>query len=401
MTRDARRVLTDICDGARSRPGPIALAFLSLTVGIAALCLLLAVLQGLEDRARQLVEELGVDVAAVFQDRDAARQGPRLADRHAALLRASVPGATVTTSRLYAVPTIGTHELVALLATDDQFLRVRQWRLAEGRFLDAHDMRYRERSAVVSETLSRQWGWNVGSLIMLQNLPFKVVGIASVHAAGIDTGGNDPRLAVGERVVLVPKTVVPVWSNEYEDPEESVDAVFVRTAPGTPLSYTVGLAQHLLNQPGAHVDGLSWVTPQTLVQRIQRLRSVIAWAAGTIATLCLILGGTTLMTVMIAGVRERTTEIGLRRALGATRTDIALLFVLEACAITCCAGVVAATVTQLVLLSMADKLPVPVHLGPANALAPIAVALLLGMLFAYWPASAAARITPSEALRGA
>ena len=122
-------------------------------------------------------------------------------------------------------------------------------------------------------------------------------------------------------------------------------------------------------------------------------------AAGSVVALALLLAGTTLMSLMINSVRSRVSEIGLRRALGASRQDIISMFLMEACLITGIAAVVAIAGTYLLLVLGRNALPVPVSTGSGTIIIPLVVAFVLSITFSYWPAKNAARITPSEALR--
>ena len=105
------------------------------------------------------------------------------------------------------------------------------------------------------------------------------------------------------------------------------------------------------------------------------------------------------MSLMVATVRDRVVEIGLRRALGATAGDIASLFVWEGCLVTASAALVGTFLTHALLFLAQGVLPVPVSLGLGSLLVPIAVAVGLGIAFSYWPAKFAAKILPSDALR--
>ena len=122
-------------------------------------------------------------------------------------------------------------------------------------------------------------------------------------------------------------------------------------------------------------------------------------AAGSVVALALLLAGTTLMSLMLTNVRSSVTEIGLRRALGASRRDIISMFLMEACLINGIAAVVAIAGTYLLLLIGRNALPVPISTGSGTLIIPLVVAFILSITFSYWPAKKAARITPSEALR--
>lgn len=401
MNRGIQAVLLDIRDGVLARPGPMVLAFFAICVGIASLTVLVAVLGGLQHRSRQLLQQLGADVVVVYQPREAGREGKRLDDRHARLLRANLPGALVASSRVYAVPTLGTNQLLTVVATDEYMRDVRQWPLAAGRFLDSHDLAARERKAVITESLSRTWHWNVGSIVLLHNLPFEVVGVVAVGGQATDSDAADPGLLVRQNTVFVPNSISPVWSQEYDDPGSSVDAIFVKAPATFGLARVVAMSDQIFRQPDAQVPALSWITPDMLLQRVEQLRRTIAWSAGSVAVLCLILGGTALMAVLVSSVRERVTEIGLRRALGASRRDIAVLFMAEGALVTAAAGSSATLATHLVLSVAGSSLPVPLELNGMTFGLPIGVALALGALFSYWPAKGAANVSPSDALRDA
>ncbi|MFO1531341.1 MAG: ABC transporter permease [Kiritimatiellia bacterium] len=117
------------------------------------------------------------------------------------------------------------------------------------------------------------------------------------------------------------------------------------------------------------------------------------------AGLCLLLGGAVLGSMMAASVAGRVTEIGLRRAIGATPADIVLLFATEGMMVCVAALVLALAVSLLLLSTLGDRLPLPVEAGWVAVLVPSLIALGTGVLATAAPALHAARIAPAEALR--
>jgi putative ABC transport system permease protein len=395
-----RRTIGDIVEGIRAQPAGVAISLSAIAIGIASLTVLMAVVGGLRDRADQMIDELGVNVIAIINQAEVtATNKTGLTVQHASLLEQNLPGHIVATVRRYDVPTFGTNSFLSVIATDSSFADIRQWRLSEGRFLDFRDIDNRERSAVISQTLSSQWGWKTGDIIMLRSMPFNIVGVVETGGTALDTEVANSDLILGERVVFVPKTLVPYWADSSMQIDDKLDAVFLKIPNSTSLDASEKLARRLLSESGSHLDDISWVTPETLIQGINKLGKTISLAAGSVVALALLLAGTTLMSLMLTNVRSRVTEIGLRRALGASRRDIISMFLMEACLITGVAAVVAIAGTYLLLLIGRNALPVPISTGSGTLIIPFVVAFILSITFSYWPARKAARITPSEALR--
>jgi putative ABC transport system permease protein len=360
----------------------------------------MAVMGGLRDRADQMIDELGVNVIAIINQAEATETNKTgLRVQHASLLEHNLPGHLVATVRRYNVPTLGTNTFLTVVATDSSFADIRQWRSSEGRFLDSRDIENRQRSAVISQTLSSQWGWKTGDIIMLRNMPFNIVGIVETGGTALDTEVANSDLILGERVVFVPKTLVPYWADASMRIDDKLDAVFLKIPNSTSLEASEKLSRRLLSESGSHLDDISWVTPETLIQGINKLGKTISLAAGSVVALALLLAGTTLMSLMLTNVRSRVTEIGLRRALGASRRDIISMFLMEACLITGIGAVAAIAGTYLLLVLGRNAFPVPVSTGSGTITIPLIVAFILSITFSYWPAKKAARITPSEALR--
>ena len=396
-----RDTLADAWDGIRFQPGRAGLSAAAVGVGMVSLTLLLCVLGGLRERSRHLLEELGAQVFAIlpgYDDSGNARGELTLTD--VAVLTAGMPDCRVSTVRRFESKSAGGAETMSVIAADENLLRVRGWRLIRGRFLDARDTRRMERHTVITQSLSRQGGLDLGSVALLKGIPFTVVGIVSSGSGSpAELADVRPALSMGASAAVVPLTASRLWRDRETPDERTVDAIFVQARGTGALERSVRTAMRLLHDPRRGAGACTWITPDVMLQGVRRLQALIALTVGSVSLLCLALGGTTLMSLMIANVRDRVAEIGLRRALGAGPWDIARLFVMESCLLTGTASLAAVAGSHVLLVLLRHLLPIPVAFGPATLSVPVILALALGALFSWAPAALAARISPSEALR--
>lgn len=391
MSGTGHRLLVDAWDSLRSRPGRTLLAVAGVSIGMGALTVLVALLGGLQERARLLVSDLGGDVLAIVQGGGHPASG--LTPAHAEALRGALPGGQVAVVWRTRASTLGTDAAMTVLGADEHLARVRGWEAVAGRMLDAEDQARGERHVVVSESLARDWQWKVGDTIRLGKTLFQVVGVAAMGGAPAAAHG------LGPRAVMVPRSVAAMWADTRRSPAGRPDALFVRVPEGRTVEWAEQRARRVLSAPDLAASDLTFVTPRTVLAGVRRLQRGVTLSAGGIALLALVLGGTTLMSLLTAGVLERVPEIGLRRALGGRPRDVAALFVVEACVVTSVAGVVGVAAALALLPALGGILPVPVRIGPITVLLPLVFSLLAGVVFSWWPARSAARIPPSEALR--
>lgn len=384
-------MLNDLRDGLRSRPGRSLLSLFAIAVGTMALALLLCVLGGLQERARQLANELGADVIAILPE-----GAEPLRREHAERLRANFPHCTVGAVKQHTVMTRDGATRLTVLAADEDLMQVRPWHIVEGRFLDNEDARSGAYRCVISKSLSERMGWRLGQTLAIRQELFQIVGLIDPGRFSGDPL-QDARLVPGENLVIIPHTVHPYWSSEA--PDNTCDAIYIR-APADADTMMIGRrAAALLRDGSGPALAVSIVTPDTLVSRIRQWQRSLRFAAGSIAGLCMLLGGITLMSLMIANVQERVAEIGLRRALGAARGEIAALFLVEALVVTIAAGSLGSVAAHALLAIIQIDLGFPMAMNAWTLLTPMLVAVLAGVAFSYAPALIATRIQPAQALR--
>ncbi len=391
-------MIRDVWEGIRSEPRRVLLSFFSATIGIMSLTLLLAVLGGLSERARLLVQDLGGNVIAVVPGlSQPGKDAAGLSRRHADILMRHWPECRVSGLRRFDLPVQGTEEHVTVVATDENLAGTRGWIVQQGRFLDAWDCKMGERHAVLSQGLADKLRLCLGDMIRLEKTPCLIVGFVKIGGAAVEN--NDRRINYGDSAVFIPAAAPIYEQGAVKKMTDQLDMLFIRIPAGKNAEDYVRAGERLLNSPELAINNISWITPESLLRGIRRMQNAVRLAGGSIAFLCLVLGGTTLMSLMLANVRDRITEIGLRRALGATALDVATLFVFEACLVTVAAALVGILGTVLLMNIVRGRFLLEVSLGWGTLLLPIFVSLVTGVVFSYWPARLAAGITPAEALR--
>ena len=153
-----------------------------------------------------------------------------------------------------------------------------------------------------------------------------------------------------------------------------------------------------LDEDGREAECL-WLTPDVVLGEVRHWQRTVRWGGGLAAGLALGLAAVTLACIQLLGVRERRTEIGLRRALGATRGEVAGLFFLESVGLAVIAALVAGAALLLLRGWLADVLPFPLRFTAGTWVGPLAIAIALVGVCSALPAHAAAGIEPAAGVR--
>jgi putative ABC transport system permease protein len=146
-------------------------------------------------------------------------------------------------------------------------------------------------------------------------------------------------------------------------------------------------------------DNFGIVASDSLMSLWKNLTGTLASGMVGLVSIFLVIGGVVIMNVMLASVTERTREIGIRKSLGARRSDILIQFMVESTVMALVGGAIGVVVAWLLAIVVRDTTPVPMAVPIAAVLGSIAISSAVGMFFGVYPARKAARLDPIEALR--
>lgn len=389
-----------------AHPLRTALSVSGLLVGIAVVIVMVAVSEGAERRVLQRMQAMGTNLVVVnaAPARPVANR-PRQVAIHTALrttdaiaimqesslARAAAPAV----SRSMLVRWDGINTTTAVVGTTPEGLRIRNIRVESGRAFDEEDGRVRRSVALVGRTVVRALFGAVdpvGRSVRIGKVPFEVIGV--MRPLGTDPFGAD----MDGRILIPLETAMRrVFNVPY------AHAIFVQGRSSADLGDLERQVRAALNRAlDVRSGGAEPFTIQNqavLVRTERDTARAMNQLVAAVTPLALLLGGIGIVAVMLISVRERTREIGVRRALGATRRDITLQFIIES-AMLASAGGAAGVIVGMGATSVAAAV------GPWEMVMPwraAAIALTssvcLGFVVGVIPAARAARLEPIAALR--
>jgi putative ABC transport system permease protein len=282
---------------------------------------------------------------------------------------------------------------VTLVAVTEGFQKIRNLLVLAGRYFDADDFQSRGKVCLVTDELARVVfaGMDpIGQPIRVGELRFTVIGVFKER---ISTFGQSE---ITRETIIVPFPLLKSYADT-----DTVKVLYVQAArPDNVPEVTRGVNRVLLSR---HRVGPLYDV-QNLTSILDAARN-ITFALGAVllgvGLVTLIISGVGIMNIMLVTVSERTREIGVRKAIGAAKNEILYQFLLEALIISGTGAVLGISIALSVPVIVQPLLPagVTIPISPLSIAVSFAVSCLTGVIFGYLPASRAARLQPTEALR--
>jgi putative ABC transport system permease protein len=280
---------------------------------------------------------------------------------------------------------------VTINGVDDQYAKVRNLIILRGRAFDQSDMTLRERVAMLTDKLAvRIFGSQeaaLGQTVKISQLQFTVIGTFREKTSTFGQG------EITDETILIPLTVM-----RYFVQYERVDPVYieVRNAADVPTvrqEVTIILA-------GRHRVGAQYNVQdlQAILDTANKIANVLTIVLVIVSAIALLISGIGIMNIMLVTVTERTREIGVRMAVGASRREVMLQFLVESVLISLAGGMVGILIGLILPLSV-RLITNQVPISPLSVVVAFAVSFTVGVGFGLLPARRASQLNPTEALR--
>ncbi len=263
--------------------------------------------------------------------------------------------------------------------------------LSDGTFFTSANVTKHSLVVVLGATTASNLGATVGSQVDIANTPFTVIGIlTSTGSSGFTNQDDlavipistDQDLLTGQgkvqRIVIASTSTATIGSAYNE-----ADQLLLQT-------------HHITNPASAD---FTIVSQSSFLSTAQSVTTTLTLLLASIAAISLLVGGIGVMNIMLVTVTERTGEIGLRKALGATPRDIRRQFLIEASTLSVVGGMMGVITAFIVGIVVPRVTTIGVDIRPAPVIVAVAVAAGVGLIFGVYPATRAAKLTPITALR--
>lgn len=391
------------------------LTMLGIVFGVAAVISMVSIGAGAEREAIEELKRFGTDSIRVnsrVMEGEPLKEAIKLFARglsradaeflrdNCDFIKLAVPE-KMTDAKLYV---LGKKPMAKVTGVGEGFLEASRFEVDRGRFFDAEEIRRSALVAVLGHGIAREvFGDNevVGEIIQIGRHRFRVIGVMKEQGQG--TG----KLAIKSRDhdmdVYVPVSTaiyrLPKGDAQDRDLYHEITAIWITVHENVDILSARDAIVKILRRRHRGIDDFETLVPLEILRQSQQTQQLFNLVMALIAGISLLVGGIGIMNIMLASVNERTREIGVRRAMGASKRDIVAQFLSEATMISLAggvAGIFTGTVLSLVISSYTGWTTV---IPISSVFLAFFVSVSVGIIFGAFPAFKAAELDPVTALR--
>lgn len=397
-------------DSLRSNKVRAALTITGVAIGVMVVVGMASMVTGIRRSVTEQIETLGpktffvmrffqggIQISDGSDELSPWRRNPYLTVEEAELIR-QLPGIRAVTWREGASGPVSYEDTklssVQVVGFSPSWVFVTGGTVAAGRNFTEVEHAANTRVAVVNDKLAESLfpGLDpIGKMIKIYGLPFEVVGLY-VEPSSLFGGSSSPLVVIPHSTFTKVAEYWKGWLQFAVMPREEVTVVDAQEQVIAALRATRGL------KPGAD-NNFAVVSQDRLMESFSNITSGFFAVMLALSSVGLMVGGVGVIAIMMISVTERTREIGVRKALGATRREIMFQFLVEAATLTLVGGVVGLVLGGLIAWGVNSWTPIPASVPMWSVVVAILASVITGIFFGMYPAAKASRLDPVEALR--
>jgi putative ABC transport system permease protein len=379
------------------------LTVLGVVIGVAAVIAMVTIGQGSSAQVSAQVASLGTSVLTVrpgsrgFGPPGGGEQAPRfdLKDAEALAGLAQVGYAAPIVTSGQTVVFGSANASTQAYGTTADYIKIQNWALAQGRMFEASEETSGAAVCVLGQTVrGKLFGTSdpLGESIRVKNVACEVIGVMAAKGAG--SFGQDQ-----DDLVLMPVKTV----QRRLEGKKDVNSISVALRKSVSSADGIKAVQSVMRdrrQIGlTQADNFSVTDMKEIASMLSGVNSVLTGLLSSVAAVSLLVGGIGIMNIMLVSVTERTREIGIRLAVGASSGQVLMQFLVEAIVLSLLGGVIGIILGLAIAFGGSILMAIP--FAPSGAVVALAFGFsaLVGVVFGYFPARRAARLDPIEALR--
>lgn len=382
------------------------LTILGIVIGIGSVIAMVAVGQGAAGSIESSIQSMGSNLITIipgiqetFSQISAGRgTAQTLTIEDAEAIAQEVPGVVAVApevSSRYQVVAKGQNTNTRIVGTESSYPQVNNFEIALGTFISEQNVRSFSKVAVLGPTTRDDlFGQNpnpLGQTIRINGVNFKVIGITQPKGGAGIMSQDD--------VIFIPLTT----AQRYLTGSDYVSTINVQVEnPQIMASVKLAITNLLLKLhdiDDPEKADFSIISQEDIIESASSITDTMTILLAAITGISLLVGGIGIMNMMMTTVTERTKEIGLRKAIGAKRSDITLQFLAEAIMLTFLGGILGIILGSVLAYGITFFTGIVTEVSLSSIILAFGVSAGIGIIFGWWPAQKAAKLNPIEALR--
>lgn len=379
------------------------LTMLGIIIGVAAVIALVSIGNGVKQDIQNSISSLGSNLLMVMpgaprtpgvRPSAGSMKSLKVSDYEAISKLDGVRAASPMTNGSYVVIYQNKNWTTSVSGVSYNYLDVNNWSMKSGRFLSEKNVQNRERVAVVGKTVVKNLFGDedsVGAEIRVKNIPFRIIGV--LNSKGSGAMGNDQ-----DDMVIIPYTT----AMERVEGVDYLRMIYVVGKDENGIDRLQSDIENLLRVrhgiKDTNLDDFNIQNMNSIMETMEETTGTLTLFLGAVAAISLVVGGIGIMNIMLVSVTERTREIGVRKALGATYSVIVTQFLIEAVVISLMGGIIGIIlgIGSSKLIGMASGMSTVISI-PTIVMS-FAFSMAIGLIFGIYPARKAAKLNPIDAL---